>query len=122
MSYEPDFAGQLSYGRNGGKGPVGHYSNLAGYSANKDPRINGNVGTKIDVADDQPLDRHELFLLEEGEKKVEFEPETREHTSLNTTRAMGKLTPSPRQACPTQRCSPSIRRTTRSAICCVRSS
>jgi hypothetical protein len=79
MSSEPDVGGDLAYKKKGGKLPHGYASNSAGYSMNKDPRINGNVGTKIDVTSDQPPDRHELFLLEDGEKKVEFEPETRKH-------------------------------------------
>lgn len=49
------------------------------YSANTDPRLNGNVGTKIDTgADEDP--RYESFILADGEKKVEVEPETREYT------------------------------------------
>ena len=61
--------------KTGGRQPFGTWSNSAGYSCVTDPRINGNVGTKIDI--DVPPDRHELFLLEDGEKKVEYEPETR---------------------------------------------
>ncbi|KAK3701080.1 DNA-directed RNA polymerase II core subunit [Vermiconidia calcicola] len=61
----------------GGRLPVGNYSNSSGYSCVKDPRIHGNTGTKVDVVIDQPPDRHELFLLDDGEKKVEYEPETR---------------------------------------------
>ena len=60
-----------------GRLPVGHWSYASGYACNKDPRTHGNVGTKVDVTDDLPPDRHELFLLDEGEKKVEYEPETR---------------------------------------------
>ena len=63
--------------KKGGQLPVGLWSNASGYSCNKDPRINGNVGTKVDVTDDLPPERHELFLLSDGEKKVEYEPETR---------------------------------------------
>ena len=62
----------------GGRPPLGSWSYSSGYACNLDPRINGNVGTKIDVSADQPPDRYELFLLGDGEKKVEYEPETRE--------------------------------------------
>ncbi|KAK5164068.1 DNA-directed RNA polymerase II core subunit [Saxophila tyrrhenica] len=76
MAYEPVF-GALTIHAKGGKAPVGSWSNASRYSCSLDPRINGNVGTKIDVLADLPPDRYELFLLEDGEKKVEFEPETR---------------------------------------------
>ena len=59
----------------GGKLPTGQYSHASGYACVLDPRIGGNVGTNIDI--DMPPDRHELFLLDDGEKKVEYEPETR---------------------------------------------
>jgi len=62
----------------GGRPRFAHNSYSAGYSAVKDPRIHGNVGSKLEV--DIPPDRHELFLLSEGEKKITFEPETREFT------------------------------------------
>lgn len=39
--------------------------------------MHGNVGTKVDIQADLPLDRYELFLLGDGEKKVGYEPETR---------------------------------------------
>lgn len=42
-----------------------------------DPRIHGNTETKIEQVVDIP-DRFESFLLAEGEKKVEHEPETRQ--------------------------------------------
>ena len=58
-----------------GRLPAGQWSYGARYSCVLDPRINGNVGTKIDI--DIPPDRHELFLLDDGEKKVEYDPETR---------------------------------------------
>ena len=61
-----------------GRPRFAHNSYSAGYSAVKDPRIHGNVGTKLEI--DIPPDRHELFLLSEGEKKITFEPETREST------------------------------------------
>ena len=60
-----------------GRLPVGNWSHSSGYSCVKDPRIHGNAGTKVQVQHDLPPDRHELFLLDEGEKKVEHEPETR---------------------------------------------
>lgn len=88
MAQEPDISGLLTRHHKGGKEPYGYSANVSGYSMNKDPRINGNVGTKIDVLADQPPDRHELFLLEDGEKKVELEPETRklDHFSLLRSR------------------------------------
>lgn len=64
--------------RTGGHLPVGHQAFSAGYSLVTDPRVNGNVGSEIDVSADLPPDRYELFLLGDGEKKVEYEPETRE--------------------------------------------
>lgn len=65
----------ITFTRSGGMLRPGHYAHSAGYSGASDPRIHGNVGTKIDI--DIPPDRHELFLLAEGEKKITFEPETR---------------------------------------------
>lgn len=62
----------------GGRLPVGHSAYSACYSNVTDPRVHGNVGTKVDVTTDVP-DRYELFLLGDGEKKVEYEPETREY-------------------------------------------
>ena len=54
-----------------------HYS-TKGYNFNSDPRIvQGGVGSKIEI--DPGPDRYELFLLGDGEKKVEYEPETREY-------------------------------------------
>jgi hypothetical protein len=82
MSHEPDVGGDLVLNKSGGKEPYGLSSNKAGYSFNKDPRIHGNVGTKIDVTADLPPPRHELFLLDDDEKKVEFEPETRESSAI----------------------------------------
>ena len=32
---------------------------------------------QLELAIDSPLERHELFLLDDGEKKVEYEVETR---------------------------------------------
>ncbi|KAK5134281.1 hypothetical protein LTR08_006710 [Meristemomyces frigidus] len=86
-----------------GLNPYAHVSNCSGYSANKDPRVNGTVGSKMEI--DIAPDRHELFLLGEGEKKITFEPETRvpnaamftfnkeDHTLGNLLRA--KLVKSP---------------------------
>jgi hypothetical protein len=82
MSYEPDIRGDLAIHKRGGKEPHGSWSNKSGYSCNKDPRIHGNVGTKIDVTADLPPPRHELFLLDDDEKKVEFEPETRKSSTI----------------------------------------
>lgn len=60
----------------GGNGPFGLGSYKAGYPANMDPRVRiGALGPKIET--ELPPDRHELFLLQEGEKKITFEPETR---------------------------------------------
>lgn len=56
---------------------LGHASYKAGYLCVRDPRVHGNVGTKIDVSADLPPPRYELFLLGDGEKKVEYDPETR---------------------------------------------
>lgn len=60
----------------GGLAPVGHDSYKCGYSGSLDPRNRQHVGPTIDLTDSQ-LERHELFLLEDGEKKVEEQPETR---------------------------------------------
>lgn len=68
----------------GGKDPFGMYSNKALHAVNKDPRTHGNVCTMIEPYVD-PQDRTELFLLDEGEKKVEIEPETRESLPSPTT-------------------------------------
>ena len=59
-----------------GLAPYAYGANACGYAANKDPRISGTVGSKMET--DSFPDRHELFLLGEGEKKITFEPETRE--------------------------------------------
>ena len=59
----------------GGKLPVGHASHGARHSCSLDPRVRGKVGMRVEI--DFPPDRYELFLLGEGEKKVEVEPETR---------------------------------------------
>lgn len=45
-----------------------------------DPRISGSTETNVKPEIDVP-DRHELFLLGDGERKVEMETVTREHTS-----------------------------------------
>ena len=62
--------------KKGGHLPTAHQSYKASYSLVLDPRVNGNVGSKCNA--DLPPDRYELFLLGDGEKKVEYEPETRE--------------------------------------------
>lgn len=63
--------------------PYSVWSNACGYSCVKDPRTHGNVGTKVDILADLADERHELFLLEDGEKKVEVDPETREYRSYH---------------------------------------
>ncbi|KAF2765175.1 RBP11-like subunits of RNA polymerase [Teratosphaeria nubilosa] len=55
----------------GGKPPITSH-----YAGNLDPRLNGNVGTKIDTTVDEHAS-FESFLLGDGEKKVTFVPETR---------------------------------------------
>ena len=75
----------------GGKLPFGHWSNASGYSCVKDPRVHGNVGSKVTA--DLPADRHELFLLDDGEKKIEHEAETRKMPSpphLTSQKKKGK--------------------------------
>ncbi|RMY04831.1 hypothetical protein D0868_06744 [Hortaea werneckii] len=69
-----------------------------------DPRVHGAIGPTSLEAEPSPF-RHELFLLQEGEKKITFEPETRvpnavmftfnkeDHTLGNLLRA--KLVKSP---------------------------
>ena len=63
--------------KKGGGLALGHWSHVVGYSYVGDPRVHGNIGTKVDVTADIPPDRYELFLLGDGEKKVEYDPETR---------------------------------------------
>ena len=65
----------------GSQAPFGHHSYANRHSISHDPTIHGAVGSKMDKYDSQ-LDRHELFLLEDGEKKVEFEPETRKSSYI----------------------------------------
>jgi len=62
--------------KKGGELPMGHANYSANYSRVKDPRVHGNVGTKIDVTVDI-ADRSELYRLDDGENKVDVEPETR---------------------------------------------
>lgn len=45
----------------------------------KDPRIAGSTWTKVKPNDFDIPDRHELFLLGDGEKKVEMETVTRKY-------------------------------------------
>ena len=45
-------------------------------STSHDPRVHGAIGPTSLEAEPSPF-RHELFLLQEGEKKITFEPETR---------------------------------------------
>lgn len=47
-------------------------------SAVLDARRTGSTWTNVKVEVDE-IDRHELYLLGEGEKKVEVEPVTRKH-------------------------------------------
>lgn len=61
--------------KKGGGTPFSHDLYMALYFTDEDAKIHGNVGTKIDIAG--PPDRHESYLLAEGEKKVTLEPETR---------------------------------------------
>lgn len=65
---------EMAAGR-GGRLPFAVGSYGARYAANQDPRVHGNLGPKLE-AEHEP-DRHELFLLQEDEKKITFEPETR---------------------------------------------
>lgn len=97
-----------------GRLPPGLYSNAVGYSCNKDPRISGNVMTKVDVTDDLPPERHELFLLDDGEKKVEYEVETRMFKPSLPMRTKGILTYLA-QVFPTPPSSHSTKKTTPSA-------
>ncbi|KAK0929675.1 DNA-directed RNA polymerase II core subunit, partial [Friedmanniomyces endolithicus] len=60
--------------KTGGRLPAFNYNYGCGYAANRDPRISGNVETKIEI--DTAPDRYELFLLGEGEKKITLEVET----------------------------------------------
>ena len=46
------------------------------YSGALDPRISGSTWTNVKPEIDEP-DRHELFLLADGERKVEMETVTR---------------------------------------------
>lgn len=67
---------------------VSHYANR--YSSVTDPRKNGstwtNVKPEIDV-----LDRHELFLLADGERKVEMETVTRKFRQIYITALHGDI-------------------------------
>lgn len=49
------------------------------YTGVKDPRIRGSTWTNVKAEIDIP-DRHELFLLADGERKVEMETVTRKST------------------------------------------
>lgn len=53
-----------------------HGQYKSGYSGVTDPRIRGSTQTNV-KAEVDPLDRHELFLLGDGEKKVVMETVTR---------------------------------------------
>lgn len=53
---------------------VSHYASR--YSGVTDPRIRGSTWTNVKPEIDIP-DRHELFLLADGERKVEMETVTR---------------------------------------------
>lgn len=59
-----------------GRLPVGSWSHASRVSYVRDPRIGGNTCTKVEPAVDL-VHSTEIFLLEDGEKKVEIEPETR---------------------------------------------
>jgi len=49
----------------------------------KDPRIAGSTYSKVKPHDFDIPDRHELFLLADGEKKVEMETVTREYHHMH---------------------------------------
>ena len=68
----------------GGRLPAGQWSNASGYACNRDPRVGNNVGSKLQ-ADNLSPERHESFLLAVGEKKIEYEPETRKQSYISTT-------------------------------------
>lgn len=61
----------------GGQHPVFGASSFKNrYSASLDPRIRGNTGANLDLQADDTV-RYESFILDEGQKKVESDPETR---------------------------------------------
>lgn len=62
---------------------IGHGSFVKRLAPGVDPTIHGCTYTKVKVADDL-VERHELFLLDEGEQKVTENLETR--TCLHPTR------------------------------------
>lgn len=70
---------QLAFGAGGGQHP--HYgldSHVNRQSLAQDPRYKTcSVGTKIDTSADIE-NRYESFILDDGQKKVEVDPETRE--------------------------------------------
>ncbi|KAI7279298.1 hypothetical protein KC345_g5428 [Hortaea werneckii] len=90
--------------KSGGRRPPNSDAYGIRSSTSLDPRIHGAVGPTSLEAEPSPF-RHELFLLQEGEKKITFEPETRvpnaamftfnkeDHTLGNLLRA--KLVKSP---------------------------
>lgn len=53
---------------------IGQYAGR--YSSVMDPRVHGSTWTNVKAEIDVP-DRHELFLLADGERKVEMETVTR---------------------------------------------
>jgi len=65
--------------KKGGRALFGHESYAVLYSTIKYLKIHGNVDTKIDIV--SPPNRHESYLLAEGERKVTLEPETRKCTA-----------------------------------------
>lgn len=62
--------------KRGGQRPPHTDAYGARVSTSLDPRVHGAIGPTSLEAEPSPF-RHELFLLQEGEKKITFEPETR---------------------------------------------
>ena len=62
-----------------------------GYKGNTDPRLFGSTETNVKAEINIP-DRHELFLLADGERKVEMETVTRESTFTFLSQPITMLT------------------------------
>ena len=67
--------------KRGGQPPPNTGAYAIRSSTSHDPRVHGAIGPTSLEAEPSPP-RHELFLLQEGEKKITFEPETRKPSSL----------------------------------------
>lgn len=67
--------------KSGGRRPPNSDAYGIRSSTSLDPRIHGAIGPTSLEAEPSPF-RHELFLLQEGEKKITFEPETRKPSPL----------------------------------------